>query len=208
VSLLLHVSTLSLHRPLRRHPIFVSPSLNTNIPRLHTSHDDVPSRSFQHRGRGRRRLLTRRRSAKHLPRYTPVLQEIRLPYRHRQSPLSSLVQSRTHGFTTQPYQADTDTNLIRGTQSGYNLCNSTTEGQTSLCQTSFLNAIDGAYPPTSPTFSSSHSNLPTFQISASGHQKTPTPSSPTQKARKSPGAQNQAAAPASSHPAPSKVSNL
>ncbi|THG94956.1 hypothetical protein EW145_g8048 [Phellinidium pouzarii] len=41
-----------------------------------------------------------------------------------------------------PYQADTDTNLIRGAQSGYNLCNSTTEGQDSLCQTSFLNHLD------------------------------------------------------------------
>ncbi|KAJ6590587.1 hypothetical protein DFH09DRAFT_976011, partial [Mycena vulgaris] len=41
-----------------------------------------------------------------------------------------------------PYQADTDPTLIRGGQSGYNLCNSTTEGQTSLCQTSFLNSLD------------------------------------------------------------------
>ncbi|KAI4524472.1 hypothetical protein K525DRAFT_235622 [Schizophyllum commune Loenen D] len=41
-----------------------------------------------------------------------------------------------------PYQVDTDTNLIRGTQFGYNLCNSTTEGQDSLCQTSFLNNLD------------------------------------------------------------------
>jgi len=41
-----------------------------------------------------------------------------------------------------PYQADTDTGLIRGGQAGYNLCNSTTEGQNSLCQTSFVNAVD------------------------------------------------------------------
>ncbi|KAJ6486892.1 hypothetical protein C8R45DRAFT_828078 [Mycena sanguinolenta] len=41
-----------------------------------------------------------------------------------------------------PYQADTDPNLIRGWQTGYNLCNSTTEGPNSLCQTSFLCAID------------------------------------------------------------------
>ncbi|KAF8189883.1 hypothetical protein K438DRAFT_1552127, partial [Mycena galopus ATCC 62051] len=40
-----------------------------------------------------------------------------------------------------PYQADTD-NLIRGSQTGYNQCNSTTEGSTSLCQTSFLCALD------------------------------------------------------------------
>jgi len=40
-----------------------------------------------------------------------------------------------------PYQADSD-NLLRGTQFGYNQCNSTTEGQSSLCQTSFLNSAD------------------------------------------------------------------
>ncbi|TFL04278.1 hypothetical protein BDV98DRAFT_563859 [Pterulicium gracile] len=41
-----------------------------------------------------------------------------------------------------PYQVDTDTNLIRGFQSGYNLCNTTTEGQDSKCQTSFFNSLD------------------------------------------------------------------
>lgn len=41
-----------------------------------------------------------------------------------------------------PYKVDTDTNLIRGTQIGYNICNSTTENQNSLCQTSFLNSLD------------------------------------------------------------------
>jgi hypothetical protein len=41
-----------------------------------------------------------------------------------------------------PYQVDTDANLIRGGQSGYNLCNSTTEGPESKCQTSFLNSLD------------------------------------------------------------------
>jgi len=41
-----------------------------------------------------------------------------------------------------PYQADTDQGLIRGTQYGYNQCNSTTEGPNSLCQTSFFNSID------------------------------------------------------------------
>lgn len=41
-----------------------------------------------------------------------------------------------------PYKVDTDTNLIRGTQIGYNICNSTTEGPASLCQTSFLNGLD------------------------------------------------------------------
>jgi hypothetical protein len=41
-----------------------------------------------------------------------------------------------------PYKVDTDTNLIRGFQTGYNICNSTTEGPESLCQTSFLNGPD------------------------------------------------------------------
>ncbi|KAF9494696.1 hypothetical protein BDN71DRAFT_1431494 [Pleurotus eryngii] len=42
---------------------------------------------------------------------------------------------------SQPYQADSE-HLVRGTQTGYNICNSTTENQDSLCQTSFLNALD------------------------------------------------------------------
>ncbi|KAF8957725.1 hypothetical protein BDZ97DRAFT_1844860 [Flammula alnicola] len=41
-----------------------------------------------------------------------------------------------------PFKVDTDTNLIRGTQTGYNICNSTTENQQSLCQTSIFNGLD------------------------------------------------------------------
>lgn len=33
--------------------------------------------------------------------------------------------------------------FTRGYQTGYNRCNSTTEGEKSLCQTAFLNAPDG-----------------------------------------------------------------
>ncbi|TBU25060.1 hypothetical protein BD311DRAFT_670515, partial [Dichomitus squalens] len=40
-----------------------------------------------------------------------------------------------------PYQADPDDG-VRGTQQGYNLCNSTTEGPNSLCQTAFINHAD------------------------------------------------------------------
>ncbi|KAF8757189.1 hypothetical protein RHS01_04021 [Rhizoctonia solani] len=40
-----------------------------------------------------------------------------------------------------PYKVDTDTGE-RGTQYGYNLCNSTTENQHSLCQTAVVNSID------------------------------------------------------------------
>jgi hypothetical protein len=52
-----------------------------------------------------------------------------------------------------PYQADPD-NGVRGTQFGFNLCNSTTENQKSLCQTAILNSIDDFClwaPPTGPT---------------------------------------------------------
>ncbi|KXN83446.1 hypothetical protein AN958_01425 [Leucoagaricus sp. SymC.cos] len=41
-----------------------------------------------------------------------------------------------------PDKVDTDQGLVRGTQLGYNRCNSTTEGPSSLCQTSFLNSLD------------------------------------------------------------------
>ncbi|CAE6462556.1 unnamed protein product [Rhizoctonia solani] len=44
-------------------------------------------------------------------------------------------------YTALPYKADTGTGE-RGTQFGYNICNSTTEGQTSLCQTAMINSID------------------------------------------------------------------
>jgi len=40
-----------------------------------------------------------------------------------------------------PEKADTDIG-VRGPQFGYNKCNSTTEGPSSLCQTSFLNSLD------------------------------------------------------------------
>jgi len=40
-----------------------------------------------------------------------------------------------------PYQVD-PADGVRGPQQGYNQCNSTTENQQSMCQTSFLNSID------------------------------------------------------------------
>ncbi|KAJ7676537.1 hypothetical protein DFH06DRAFT_1033961 [Mycena polygramma] len=45
-------------------------------------------------------------------------------------------------FNAIPYQVMTDTDDPRGFQSGYNICNSTTENQDSLCQTMFVNHID------------------------------------------------------------------
>ncbi|KAG8752861.1 hypothetical protein FRC14_006642 [Serendipita sp. 396] len=44
-------------------------------------------------------------------------------------------------YTALPYQADPNTGE-RGSQYGYNICNSTTEGPTSLCQTAIINSID------------------------------------------------------------------
>ncbi|KAH7884250.1 hypothetical protein F5I97DRAFT_1968367 [Phlebopus sp. FC_14] len=41
-----------------------------------------------------------------------------------------------------PYQVDYNTAALRGPQVGYNICNSTTENQESMCQTSFVNHID------------------------------------------------------------------
>jgi len=49
--------------------------------------------------------------------------------------------SKHFDYNNLPYQADPD-NGVRGTQSGYNRCNSTTENQQSLCQTAVLNSID------------------------------------------------------------------
>lgn len=52
--------------------------------------------------------------------------------------------SETYEPYKQPQQVDTDTADPRGTQTGYNVCNSTTENQESLCQTMVVNHIDGA----------------------------------------------------------------
>ncbi|KAG7089022.1 hypothetical protein E1B28_010733 [Marasmius oreades] len=57
-------------------------------------------------------------------------------------PATPLVSKRFSYPTGIPYKADTDVGLIRGEQSGYNICNSTTEGQNSLCQTGFINGLD------------------------------------------------------------------
>ncbi|CAE6542815.1 unnamed protein product [Rhizoctonia solani] len=50
--------------------------------------------------------------------------------------------SKRFEYTALPYKADTDTGGERGAQYGYNICNSTTESQTSLCQTAMINSID------------------------------------------------------------------
>jgi hypothetical protein len=47
--------------------------------------------------------------------------------------------------TDAPYQIYPATGIqyTRGPQTGYNICNSTTEGPTSLCQTMYVNGLDG-----------------------------------------------------------------
>ncbi|KAH7339288.1 hypothetical protein B0J17DRAFT_767051 [Rhizoctonia solani] len=57
-----------------------------------------------------------------------------------QSAFTPLAEKRFE-YTALPYKADTD-NGERGVQFGYNICNSTTEGQASLCQTAMINSID------------------------------------------------------------------
>jgi len=61
-----------------------------------------------------------------------------------QSPSSSALEplaSKHFTYPNLPYQVTGDQGGIRGPQFGYNLCNSTTEGPNSLCQTSFVNDI-------------------------------------------------------------------
>ncbi|KAJ6499719.1 hypothetical protein C8R47DRAFT_971354 [Mycena vitilis] len=57
-------------------------------------------------------------------------------------PATPLISKHFAYPTGIPDQADTDTELTRGVQTGYNKCNSTTEGPDSLCQTAFVNALD------------------------------------------------------------------
>ena len=64
------------------------------------------------------------------------------------TPLNQLSFPKT---TDLPYQIYPDsTPYVRGPQSGYNICNSTTEGDTSLCQTMVQKSIMGAYRPAAP----------------------------------------------------------
>ncbi|KAF8808422.1 manno protein [Phlegmacium glaucopus] len=57
-------------------------------------------------------------------------------------PATPLASKRFAYPTGIPAKVDTDVGLIRGTQLGYNICNSTTENQKSLCQTSIFNGLD------------------------------------------------------------------
>lgn len=63
---------------------------------------------------------------------------------HAQTPPSTALEplaSKKFTYPNIPYQVTGDQGGIRGPQSGYNLCNSTTEGSQSMCQTAFLNNV-------------------------------------------------------------------
>lgn len=62
-------------------------------------------------------------------------------YVSAQSFVSDPLVDKSFPYTAIPYQADTHTDG-RGPQSGYNICNSTTENQDSMCQTGFINHLD------------------------------------------------------------------
>jgi hypothetical protein len=62
-------------------------------------------------------------------------------YVSAQSFVSDPLVDKTVPYTAIPYQVDTHTDG-RGPQAGYNICNSTTENQNSMCQTGFINHID------------------------------------------------------------------
>lgn len=60
-----------------------------------------------------------------------------------QFPATPLIDLNYPKPTDAPYQVfPASTPYVRGPQTGYNICNSTTEGQTSMCQTSYFNGLD------------------------------------------------------------------
>ena len=62
------------------------------------------------------------------------------------TPLISLSYPRPSDAPYQVFPYDGHDIFTRGYQSGYNICNSTTEGDSSLCQTIVQNGIDGTHP--------------------------------------------------------------
>ncbi|KAK7462451.1 hypothetical protein VKT23_008050 [Stygiomarasmius scandens] len=62
-------------------------------------------------------------------------------YAAAQSFVSDPLIDKVIPYTAIPYQVDQHT-ADRGPQHGYNICNSTTEGQDSMCQTAFVNHLD------------------------------------------------------------------
>ncbi|KAK7462456.1 hypothetical protein VKT23_008055 [Stygiomarasmius scandens] len=62
-------------------------------------------------------------------------------YAAAQSFVSDPLIDKVVPYTAIPEHVDTHT-ADRGPQAGYNICNSTTEGQSSMCQTGFVNHLD------------------------------------------------------------------
>ena len=60
------------------------------------------------------------------------------------TPLISLEYPRPSDAPYQVFSYDGHDIYTRGYQTGYNICNSTTEGDDSLCQTIIMNSIEGA----------------------------------------------------------------
>jgi hypothetical protein len=73
--------------------------------------------------------------------YSSLLTAAAVSYVSAQSFVSDPLVDKTVPYTAIPYQVDIHTDG-RGPQAGYNICNSTTENQDSLCQTGFINHID------------------------------------------------------------------
>jgi hypothetical protein len=68
-----------------------------------------------------------------------------IPTAFAQTPAASSITplaSQHFDFNNLPYQADPNDDNDRGRQYGYNICNSTTEGQKSNCQTAIINSLD------------------------------------------------------------------
>jgi len=60
-----------------------------------------------------------------------------------QFPATPLIDQSFPKPTDAPYQVfPATTSYVRGPQTGYNICNSTTEGPKSMCQTSYFNGLD------------------------------------------------------------------
>jgi len=73
---------------------------------------------------------------------TPTTTEAATPADARPTFGETPFASKRFEWGSIPYKADSDVGLIRGDQHGYNICNSTTENQESLCQTAHFNGID------------------------------------------------------------------
>ena len=73
--------------------------------------------------------------------YTLTGQSTTLTYTVSQDTNGNVLATKYFQYPYLPYHADTNTGA-RGSQTGYNLCNSTTLGANSRCQTAWINSIE------------------------------------------------------------------